>query len=185
MKHEGNAGWVWRGAAWITAAGLLAALAAQPRAAFGGARTAGATVVVTTGGGAVKGELIGVREDGIVLMSEKGDNTILISEIDNVRIVRHAPILGLGLLGLAVGGAVGFLAAPHIQNEDPLGEGLVKLVKDFAYTSIGCIIGIGAGVGTALAIGKDKVIIFKGRTKEENTTALNGLRKEARVSDYR
>ena len=185
MKQERISRWVRRAAASMGTVGLLAALGAQPQAALGRGRTAGATVVVTTGGAAVKGELIGVREDAIVLMSERGDNTILVSEIDNVRIVKRAPIVGLGLLGLVVGGAVGLLAAPHIHNEDPLGEGIINLVKDFAYASIGCIIGIGAGVGTALAIGKDKVIVFKGKTKEENTTALNGLRKEARVADYR
>lgn len=185
MRLERALGRVRGTVAWLAVVGLLAPLAVQPRAALGRARTAGAIVVVTSGAGTIKGELIGVRDDAVIILSEKGDETISVSEIESVRIVRRAPILGLGLLGWAAGAAVGLLAAPRINNDDPLGDGMVKLFKNFAYGGIGCIVGTGAGVGTALAIGKDKMIVFKGRTKEENTTALKGLRKEARVADYR
>jgi hypothetical protein len=173
------------GAAWMAAAAMLAGLAVHPQAVFGRTRTKGATVSIVTATGMIQGELIGVREDAIVVMGRQEAATVPILEIESVKILKHAPVFGLGILGCLAGGGVGALAAPRIKNDDSLPEGIGKMFTGFVYFGTGALIGIGAGIATALAIGKDKVIVFKGKTKEEIASALDGLKKQARVPDYK
>jgi gas vesicle protein len=186
MEHDGISGRLRRVAAWLAAVSFLSALAVQPKAALGRARTVGGIVIVTTGTGTVKGELIGVREDALVVMSAKGDDTIPIAEIDSVTIVRRAPAVRFGMiLGGVVGAAVGALAAPRTNNDASIWRDFNNFGKLLGRAGIGCLIGAMAGVLTATVIAKDKVVVLKGKTKEETPAALKDLKKEARVSDYR
>ena len=86
-------------------------------------RTEGATVVVIQGTGAQKGELVGVRESALVLLTKAGDVTIEAAQIESVRIVKKAsPVpaaIGLGIAGGAAGLGLAYtLRNPRIGNDE-------------------------------------------------------------------
>lgn len=102
---------------------MLASLAARPQAAFAKARTSGATVIVKTATGSVKGELIGVRKDALVVLSKQGSDPVPVSDIESVTIVKHPPVIVPVVLGFAVGCAIGALTAPRVEDAATLTGG--------------------------------------------------------------
>jgi hypothetical protein len=185
MSDKKISGRLRSGTAWLAAGAMLVALALHPQPGFARARSQGAIVSVATTTGGIQGELIGVREDAVVVMGRQESSTIPVAEIESVRIIKHSATLGLALLGFAVGGGVGALAAPRIHDDDSIPEGLCKAFEGAGAICLGALVGTAVGVTSALAIGKDKVIVFKGKTKGEIARALEGLKKHARVPDYK
>ena len=116
----------------------------------------------------VKGELIAVKENSLLLLdSESGaDISIDIADIRIIRIVKKG-----ALYGLLVGGGIGLIAG--IDNkEDP-----------FLDSFLGCIILVGLPV--ALIVGRDKTIQIEGMTDSEIREAMDKLSKKARIRDYK
>lgn len=147
----------------------------------------GAMVVVEqTGGMKVKGELVGVRSDALVLDTKKGPATIPISGIESVWTVKK--MSGDGRTALAVGGLVGGIALGAVT-----GRAVTKNSNDWG-DAIGvgslCLLGgMIVGEGVAVLIGtrthKGTVYDFKNKSQEEVERVLADLRKISRVPDYR
>jgi tetrahydromethanopterin S-methyltransferase subunit E len=190
------------GAAWLAAIAVLAGLAMYPQAVFGGTRKAGAAVIVKTETGDVKGELISVREDAVVVMSEQGSDAIPLSDIETVTIVKPAPTLAFALLGGLVGGAIGAATAPHTEEVytsapagsgnstwdgfgDAISQGLGDYFNGIGHVFICSSAGALAGWLGAKVAHKNKVIAFKSGSETDTAAALESLKKEARVPDYK
>ncbi len=115
----------------------------------------------------VKGELIAVKENSLLLLdSESGaDVSIDIADIRIIRIVKKG-----ALYGLAIGGGWGLL-----EGITGGGEGTVF------ETFLEGIVLIGIPLG--LILGKDKKIQIEGMTDSEIQEILEKLRKKARVKN--
>jgi hypothetical protein len=189
------------GAAWLAAAAMLAAFAAHPQPGFGSSRKAGASVIIKTETGKIKGELIGVREDAVVVMSEQGSDAIPVSGIETVTIVKPAPVVAFTLLGTLAGSAIGAATMPHTEIPPPVADGSVNSIAEAFADAIGYGIessfkgavhvavcsSVGALIGWlgAKAVQKNKVIVFKGGSEADKAAALEILKKEARVTHYK
>lgn len=136
----------------------------------------GAKLIITkTDGQQVKGELIAVKENSLLLLdSESGaDVSIDIADIRIIRIVKKSK---KWKYGLAVGGGVGLIA----------GIASIGEVHGFFATFIDSLIWFGLPVVGIVAIieGRDKTILIKGRPDTEVKEALEELRKKARIPNY-
>jgi len=156
-------------------------VAFQPALPASGSK--GAIVAVTQGSGTQKGELVGVRESALVLLTEAGDVTVEIAQIESVRIVKKAaavPVaIGLGVAGGAAG--LGLAYASGVKS-DSIGGGLAIGVGSIA---IGALAGAIAGILLTDSFAKDEVLVFKGKSDGEIKDLLTRLRSKARVADYR
>jgi hypothetical protein len=147
----------------------------------------GATIVVLqTGGEKIKGELVGVRPDALVLDTKRGGTTIPLSDIRSVWTVKK--MSNDAKTALAIGGLFGGIA---------LGVGAAKL-SNIETDDMGDAIGLGSlflfggilvGEGVAVLIGtrtkKGDVYDLTNSSPEEIELMLADLRKIARVPDYR
>lgn len=133
----------------------------------------GATVVVTrTDGQVFEGEIIAVRSDSLLLLSEAGqDERVGLADIGTVRIVRRSPT---GLLTLA-----GFL----------LGSGVVGMTSEpldewgWAHAWLAGIGGAIAGLASGAILAKDKALYSWGEPEGQlshNLNKLRGLSREGR-----
>lgn len=132
----------------------------------------GADLVITKKDGQrVRGELIAVKENSLLLKDRGsgGDVTIDIKDIRVIKIVKKSEfLLGAGT-GLLVCGGLG--AAIH-QIEPELAAIIFGTIGFF----IGGLIGVGAGL--------DKTIQIEGRYDLGVKMVLEKLRKKARIPDY-
>jgi hypothetical protein len=165
----------------LTTGFLALFLAFQPALAASGRK--GATLVIAQSSGIQKGELIGVKESGLVLLTKSGDLTIETSQIETVRIVKKAstaPVaIGFGVAGGFAG--LGLAYASGIKSKD-IGGGLAIGVGSIA---IGALAGVVAGVLLTDSLAKDEVMVFKGKSDSEIKELLTRLRGQARATDYR
>ncbi len=134
----------------------------------------------------VKGELIAVKQDSILLLDKYSgaDMAIDVRDIDVIKIVREsgAPVVG-GIAGLFLGGVTGYFIG-YPQGDD---GGFVIISKPLAGgigAAIGGILGVLVGAGIGLAVEADKTIQFKGKSDSEVQEILEELRKKARVRNY-
>jgi hypothetical protein len=168
------------------AAGLALVMAASPALLRGADRWRGSKVTVTTLSGSIfKGELIGVREDAVIILESPGEKTLMVAEIESVRIVKKSPTIACAIIGGLAGGITAGLIARRPSENDDLGTGLKRLLGYPLWLGVGTGVGMGVGMFVAQAIGKDKVIVFKGRPAAEVEAGLKTLRKEARVQNYK
>jgi hypothetical protein len=149
-------------------------------------RTGATIVVLQTGGAEIKGELVGVRPDALVLDTKKGGTTIPLSDIRSLWTVKR--MSKEGRTAWAVGGLFGGIA---------LGVGAAKLSKiepddmgdsialGSAFLLGGMFVGEGIAVLIATRTKKGDVYDFTNRSPEEIELMLADLRKIARVPDYR
>jgi hypothetical protein len=144
------------------------------------------TVITKKDGRAVKGELIAVKMDSILLLiSPWGiDGSIGISDISSIRIAKKSK----ALIGAISGSLLGGLAGAYIGQE--VGEyhgGLLDFST--AFTIIGGAIGVLAGGGGGLLIGshvKDwEKFDIEGKSPEGIKMILERLRSRARVPNFR
>jgi hypothetical protein len=150
-------------------------------------KRSGTTVVVQQIKGAeIKGELVGVRLDALVLDAKKGAVTIPISDIKSVWTVKKMSTegrtaWGLGGLfgGIALG--VGAAKASGIHPEE-MGD---SIAIGSAFLLGGLLIGEGTAVLIATKTHKGAVFNFTGKVPGEVELMLADLRKLARVPDYR
>ena len=154
-------------------------------------------VILKKDGQAIKGELITVKPNSLLLLDTEGkDVSVDIEEIKVIRIVKKSKALlgiGTGLLGGAGGGAVigaslWVLCLPVVAI---FGEAGIESWKDdfpdFLWN--GALIGTGVwvllGAITGSLLGIDKAIQIEGMTDSEIKEALEKLRKKARIRDFR
>ena len=142
------------------------------------------TVITKKDGRVVKGELIAVKMDSILLLiSPWGiDESIGISDISSIRIANRSN----ALVGAIWGSLLGGFAGAYIGQE--VGEyhgGLLDFST--AFTIIGGAIGVLAGGGGGLLIGshiKERFDI-EGKSPEGIKMILERLRSRARIPDFR
>ena len=118
----------------------------------------------------VKGELIAVKENSLLLLdSESGaDVSIDIADIRIIRIVKKGALYGL-LVGVGSGLLAGI--SSKINEED-------------SFLIVFLVYGILIGLPVALIAGKDKTIQIEGNSDSEIKEALEYLRKKARVRNF-
>ena len=147
-----------------------------------------------TDGEQVRGELIAVKENSLLLLDREtgADVSVDIREIKLIEIVKKSKSLAWGGIGLVSGAVIGVLGG-YLSGDDPSGmitgfgppmpfPGLFTadekaLLSGISYGIIGGALG---GIGGAIA-GADKIIQFEGKSETEIRKALNKLRKKARI----
>lgn len=139
----------------------------------------GAILAVQKKAGAqVKGELIAVKEDSLLLKgAESGvDVTVYIKEIKVVTIVKKSKAGAGILLGGTLGGVMGAAAYGEPDNAFIDFRGIVVLGSAILGVIFGGIIG-------ALA-GNDKTYQIEGKSESEINRILYGLRQKARIANF-
>ncbi len=135
----------------------------------------------------VRGELIAVKENSLLLLSISGaDVSVDIGDINVIEIIRKPKtLLGAGL-GFFVGGGVGALVGMEVSAAYFWGgdtkEGQIR------GAAIGGVIGglVGMAVGWYIGAHNNRfeTILIEGKSDSEVKEALEKLRKKARVPDY-
>jgi len=148
---------------------------------------AGAEVILAKKDGlVVKGELVAIKNDSVLLVdaSGGGDSSIVISDIRSIKIVKGSKA-GLGIaIGALVGGAAGALIGHEIGKPN---GGLIDVSA--AITVGGAAGGVFAGGLAGYLIGhhtkKGEILQFEGESPERIEAILGKLRSLARVPDFR
>jgi len=128
----------------------------------------------------IKGELIAVKEDSLLLLeSESGaDVSVNIKDIAEIRTVNKASVTTGAVFGILIGGVIGVFW--------PIGT---SVASDGEESGIMAGILIGSGVALiSVLIGHmagSKRYVFSVMTDQEIQEALDYLRKKARVRDYK
>jgi hypothetical protein len=143
----------------------------------------GAKLIVTKKDGQrIKGELITVKPNSLLLLNTKGrDVSVKIEEIKEIVLMKRVNALGGAIAGFLVGGLVG--GKISVSGESPFSERYDETAL------IGILIGGALGLLSGILIvknlaGKEKIQI-EGMTDSEIQETLDKLRKKARICDYR
>jgi hypothetical protein len=142
----------------------------------------GAKLLITKkDGGQIKGELITVKPNSLLLLDSEGkDVSIDIVDIKVIRVVKKSKaLLGAGL-GIVVGGGGGaLLSGSGYKMSMDSGE------RRLLLGAFGVAAGLLIGVITGALLGTDKTIQIEGMTDLEIQDTMDKLRKQARIRDYR
>lgn len=135
----------------------------------------GANLVITLKDGQqIKGELIAVKPDSLLLFVKK-DESVDLAGIRSIRITKKSKALLGGACGYLAGLAVTTIYAKTQPEEDMAGlSGLLFLPG-----------GLGIGLLVGAHAGKDKTIQLEGKSESEVRQALVYLRGKARIRDYK
>lgn len=143
----------------------------------------GAELIVNMKDGqSVRGELITVKENSILLLSESGaDVSVDIQDIKVIRVVKKSKALqgaGYGFLISAASFSALAWATDEEYFTDPEGGGPLVLALFFGIP--GLLLG---GAGGAI-LGIDKTIEIEGKADSEIQEIMEDLRSKARIPDY-
>ncbi len=151
------------------------------------AKKRGAKLIVTIKDGQrIKGELITVKPNSLLLLNTEGkDVSVGIADIKVIKIVTKKKVLIRLLYGLVISGVVGvlfgFILPLNIdQSWVPEEEDIIN-IGPIIYGTSGAI--IGATTGALLKV--IKKIRIEGMSDSEIQEALDYLRKKARIRDYK
>ena len=152
----------------------------------------GAKLIVTKKDGQqIKGELITVKPNSLLLLNTDGkDVSVGIEDIKVIRVVKKSWVLAGkgafygGLIAAGAGALVGFA-----EGDDPMyahrfgafSAGTKAFFYGWAFSVFGFLIG---GIIGVIA-GIDKTIKIEGMTDSEIQEILDKLRKKARIRDYK
>ncbi len=148
----------------------------------------GAKLLITKKDGQqIKGELITVKPNSLLLLNTEGkDESVDIADIKVIRIVKKSKAGKAALLGGLFGGLSGALVAVYTYEEAWTGAGVgVPILYGLILGAIGGGIGALIGALSGAIAGTDKTIQIEGMTSSEIQEALDKLRKKARIRDYR
>jgi len=143
----------------------------------------GAKLIVTKlDGQRIKGELITVKPNSLLLLDTEGkDVSVGIADIKVIRIVYKK----LGAVGGALVGALGGAVA----GVTLYGSGGIVLalagVPVAVFARIGALVGLIAGAILGEVVERGKTIRIEGKSASEIQKTLDKLRKEARIRDYK
>jgi hypothetical protein len=171
-----------RAARWIIVSGLAGLLLVAQMAQADG-RKAGVKVDVVTrqGGELIKGEVIGVRSDAVILETADGaGRTIATKDIASILVRRKSAALVGIVLGAAAGGGLGYVSAYGPNSHKFLGG-----ITIAAYTGVGILVGGLAGGIFGAAASADKTYDLTRLPAQEIDKLMAYLRKRARVPDYK
>ena len=130
-------------------------------------------LIQKTDGTQVRGELIAVKENSLLLMERESgaDVTVDVEDIRVIKILKKSKISTGSIVGAGFGAAL--IALGLIINEGDLGAPGIYAVCLAIPVGIGALFGIAAGA--------DKTIQFEGKSNSEIQKILEKLRKKARV----
>jgi hypothetical protein len=138
-------------------------------------------VIQKKDGQQVKGELIAVKKNSL-LLKESGtevDASVDIKDVSVITIVKKSKTSMGAALGLSTGvliGAINYSA----NKKNSWGESFEATWTWFGLTILGLLLGAGMGASA----GKDKTIQIEGKTEKEIEITLEELRKKARVPNF-
>lgn len=136
-----------------------------------------------TDGEEVGGELITVKKDSLLLVSEVDgyDFPVDIGDIDVITVKNKSLILELGILGLIAGAAARGLMHTSIEKGEVEEEATAHQVQKVFVPGL-----IGAGIGAAIGatFGINKKIQIRGKSDVEIQDALEKLSKKAREPNF-
>ena len=142
----------------------------------------GAKLIVTKKDGQrIKGELITVKPNSLLLLNTKGrDVSVKIEEIKEIVLMKRVNALGGAMAGFLIGGLVG--GKIIVTGTTPLDS-----IDETAL--IGILLGGALGSLAGIVImkelaGKEKIQL-EGMTDSEIQETLDYLRKKARIRDYK
>jgi hypothetical protein len=163
----------------VTAIGLALLLLGLPSLLSAGERRGANLVITLKDGQQVKGELIAVKPDSLLLLSlARKDESVNTVDIKSIKVVRKSRAGAGFVLGLLSGALVG---AQWAHSEPYPGEGGETIYGPVLFGALGALIGIGVGA----AVSSDKTIQFEGMSKSERAMALDDLRYKARITDFK
>ena len=132
-------------------------------------------IIQRTDGTQVRGELIAVKQNSLLLLGRDtgADVTVDIGDINIITIVKKS---GVGL-GLVIGGAAGALGGY-------IGSSVFWQVDiRQTWTLVGGVIGLVSGALIGKAISRPKTIQLEGKSDSEIKEIMEKLRKKARVKN--
>mgnify|MGYP001596687702 CR=1 FL=1 len=154
----------------ITAIGIVLLLLSLPTLLSAGERRGANLVITLKDGQQVKGELIAVKPNSLLLLSlTRKDESVNTVDIKSIKIVRKSRAGAGFVLGLLSGVLVGAQWA-H-SGPDP-GEAGENIYGPVLFGALGALIGIGVGA----AVSSDKTIQFEGKSESDRAMALDDLR---------
>jgi hypothetical protein len=138
-------------------------------------------IVAKLDGQQIKGELITVKPNSLLLLDTEGkDVSFGIADIKVIKIVKKSQV-GNGLLyGLLIGGVIGAKVGSWTEKDRIL-SGLAGLAGFLLGFISGALLG---GIVGAI-VGIDKTIQIEGMSESEINDVLEKLRKKARIRDYK
>lgn len=141
----------------------------------------GANITVTrTDGYALRGELIAVKQDSLVLISPAGkDDSVAVADISKVTVAKKSQAGAGFLIGLLAGGIAGGAIGYNNNKGDPDMEGMGAAAGVLLIGGLCGLIGLGIGA----AASGDETIEFAALTDAEKSKVLNRLRGMARMPD--
>ena len=133
----------------------------------------------------IKGELITVKENTLLLLSPIGsDLSVCIDDVIYIKIVKKSKFMSGAIRGLPIGLGVG-LVMGVMGGVSLWGESDTSDHTEIFFGSLlgGGIYGflVGGGIG---ALSKDKTFQIKGKSDSEIKEILEKLRTKARISNY-
>jgi hypothetical protein len=149
----------------------------------------GAEVVVNQKyGNPVKGELVAVKKDSILLLKSEAqqDVSVNISEISSITVIKKPKILESAGLGLLIGGGVGALAGLASGTGNFFGFHNVSAGNKAAGLGLcGGGIGLVGGLIYGMAKRHEEKLQIEGKSDPEVQVILKQLASNARVRDFR
>jgi hypothetical protein len=141
----------------------------------------GAKLIVTKKDGQqIRGELITVKPNSLLLMNTDGkDVSVGIADIKVIRIVKKSKVgLGAGI-GFLIGAAVGTVAGSQLSEAWwwESGTEICAVIGGIAFGILGGLI--------VSSEGKDETIQIEGMTDLSVQEAMDKLRKKASIRDYK
>jgi len=132
----------------------------------------------------VRGELIAVKQDSILLLEKYSgaDMAIDSRDIGVIKIEGESGVLAGILVGLILGAGVGY-AIGYPQGSES-GFLFSKAAAGRIGAAIGGVLCALMGAGVAMALDRDKKIQLEGKSDSQIQEILKKLRKKARVRNY-
>jgi len=145
----------------------------------------GAKLLITKKDGQqIKGELITVKPNSLLLLSITGrDMSVDIAEIRTIKVVKKSKMLTGAWIGIVVGGGIGAVCGSLDSTSEGMGmskSGTIPLLGAF-----GAVVGLLAGGIVGAVKGTDKIIQIEEMADSETYEALDKLRKKARIRNYK
>ena len=147
----------------------------------------GAEIVIQKKDGQhVRGELLAVKKDSLLLLSDFWtDVSVDIKDVKVIKIVRKSK----ALIGLIAGGALGALLGlatydKPVTKKDSFMANIIDFGPEYVAVG-GAALGAILGVAIGAAIGTDETIQIEGKSDWGIKAALEKLRKKARIRDYK
>jgi hypothetical protein len=161
----------------ITAIGIVLLLLSLPTLLSAGERRGANLVITLKDGQQVKGELIAVKTDSLLLLAGK-DESVDTVDIKSIKVVRKSRA-GMGfVLGLVSGILAGALWG---HNQPDPEENGATFIGALWGGGVGALIGLGVGA----AASSDETIQFEGKSESDRASALADLRYKARIPDFK